>query len=69
MYLNYPLHTHWDLWIISSLKENIKRAVYRVKLIHLLTKNLCKNDNSKMEPVQSRGYVSFVRSKIDHKDI
>ncbi len=57
MYLNDPLHAHWDLLITFSLKENIKRALYRVKIVLILTKDLCKKDTSKMEPEQSRSYV------------
>ncbi len=57
MYLIYPFHAHWDLFIILLLKENIKRQIYRLKIIHNLAKDLCKNDISKIEPEQSKGHV------------
>ncbi len=59
MYLNNCLHAHWVLLIIFLLKENVNRQVYWVKIIHKLTKYLCKNDTSKMEPEQSKGHVCY----------
>ncbi len=38
------------------------------KLIHKFINNLCKNDTSKLEPEQSKGYVSFVLSVFDPND-
>ncbi len=69
MYFNYPLLAHWDVLIKFSLKENVKGAVNETKIIHIVTKDLCKIDTSKMEPEQNRGYVTFVRSKSDPNDL
>ncbi len=69
MDLCYHLHINWDPLVTFFTKRNYQIGCFCGKNIHELAKYLCKNDTSKMEPEQSKGYVSFILSKIDPNGI